>query len=244
MRKTMNRIILGLSVLFYAPVGFSYLSTEATQIFNNFELAQGVIAQIETFQAIERDLRWTIQNTRQYATEFKRAPLLTFSRLFATVKRDGGIAASLKGRIERIDRRYPGYLNYLLLSAPEQASVVYGDWSQAINEELETSMESIGINMKEVETEAQMLKELEKDSLDAEGRLEALQIGHQIALTGLQQNVRLQKLIQEQIKLTQVFLKDLDSQRTHRQVDNQRISSGLGKDPYGSDKFCAASKDC
>lgn len=244
MSKTMSRIILCLSIIFYTPSALPIPATEGTQILNNFQLLQGTLEAIRTYQAIERDLKWAIINTKQYVTEFKRAPLLTFSRLFRVVQDEGGIAESLKYRAERLEQRYPGFLKYLLNNSPEQVAVVSGEFSRAVKEEVDSSMESIGINMEEVRTEAQLLEVLENDSLTAEGRLEALQVGHQIALTGLQQNVRLQKLIQEQIKLTQVFLKDRDNQRVHAEVENRKIAEGLGTDPYGSDVFCRSGDDC
>jgi P-type conjugative transfer protein TrbJ len=177
--------------------------TEWTQLANNLQLADQLARQVELVQQSIKQYENLLLNTngldqfqfgnalaelKQVSSVLTQAKALSFTSAgfeakFAQKYKDYGAYRSDQMDVEALDRKYR-------------------QWSEDTNSSVVTTLKAAGLHSSQIEGgEDALFKQLEGMATSAEGRMQALQVANQIALTAARQTQKLR-----QIMLTQIWL--------------------------------------
>lgn len=119
---------------------------------------------------------------------------------------------SLMWRAQNLDQQfnymYPGYQSYVYTvgQGGPTFSQKYRDWSERNNEGIVSSARVSGMTVQSGEDTAALLQRMALQSSTAEGQVQAVQAGNQIATMQVQELLKLQAMIDAQIKMQANYL--------------------------------------
>ena len=177
--------------------------TEWTQLANNLQLADQLARQVELVQQ-------SIKQNENLLLNTKGLDQFQFGNALAELKQVSGVLAQAKalsftsaGFEAKFADKYKDYSAYLRDQMDVEAlGSKYQQWSEDTNSSVLTTLKAAGLHSSQIEgSEDALFKQLESMATSAEGRMQALQVGNQIALTAARQTQKLR-----QIMLTQIWL--------------------------------------
>ena len=180
--------------------------TNCSTIFNQIlEYAQAVETQINTAEQLATQIQ-------QYEDMLKQGLPLgdsRFGRITADIMRLQSVyqqGLALAGRLANFDDQFRDqfgdYNDYLeeVGESPEYMEENYEQWSEQGLDQMRVSMKAAGMNVSAIAKEDQMLAQLVQRSASAEGRLQAIQAGNEIAAQQVQQLQMLREMSYAQIQ--------------------------------------------
>ena len=148
-------------------------------------------------------------------------------QLSALVRRSRALAYSAQNLEEEYSRRYGVRSDYAGRDMGSAAMAVkYQQWSEETRDNALTTLRVAGMQAEEFDTEEQTLQQLQSASQSSEGRMQALQVGHEI---GIQEVRQLQKLRQ--------------LMRPPRQMEADRMAAEQDEPATGQQKIEDANRD-
>ena len=182
-------------------------------------MAEGVKRAAEAAQALQvkiQQYQTMIMNTISLRDPIL-APIGDTIRALSQVYWQG---QSLMYQAQNMDQRfsfmYPGYQSYLYSvgQGGETFTEKYRVWSERNDEGIKTSMKVSGMTVESGQSTADLLRRMAEQSATAGGQKQAVQAGNQIAALQVQELLKLQAMIDAQIKMQGNFLA----------IENERIS--------------------
>ncbi|WP_017161766.1 P-type conjugative transfer protein TrbJ, partial [Xanthomonas phaseoli] len=164
-------------------------ATEWTQIMNNVELVMQYAKQVEQYQTQLQDLanqiqqyQNLVQNTKNLTNFQWGSAFQDLQKLNRMVYQGQNLAYNVANLDEMFKSKYPGYSSYASQNGGiTNASAKLRQWSDDTNESIRETLAVAGLQASQFEGEDQTLRTLQQMSQSAGGRMEALQVGNQIA---------------------------------------------------------------
>jgi len=137
------------------------------------------------------------------------------------------IGRNLNDMEQQFRQQFPGYDAYLK-NDPMKASVpdLYKKWSQEGMDNARTAMEAAGANTSTFKNEDAALSNLVNQSQTAEGRMQAIQAGNQIAAQNVQQIQKLRDLVATQITMQSNYVAQQQERQSEDDAWLQKFNSG------------------
>jgi P-type conjugative transfer protein TrbJ len=181
--------------------------TEFTQFANNLQLVDQLARQIELVQEAIKRHETMLRNTGGLGDQNfgdALADIRQVTALLAEAKSLSIASADLDGRFAEKFKDYAGYIQDRF-DAGDLAGK-YQQWSEDTNSSVLTTLKAARAQSEQIEgDEAALLSELEDLATTAEGRMQALQVGNQIALAAARQTQKLRQLTLVNLQLMANF---------------------------------------
>ena len=232
MKKFLFILSLIPSSLFAGSVAGTGGSTEVTQIANNIELAKQYSELSHQTDQLEGQLRrqremvsdmnlqgkslknWDWGNTKNDLSDLSKA-----------VMKGQSLAYSLD-TIDLLYRKtYPGYETFIKERglSEEMKEGRYAAWSKANIDTIRSSMNAAQISDSQFRTEEKTMTTLERLSQTAEGRMQALQVGHQIASQQVRQVQKLRALMLTQMQMQASFMAHEQNEKDAQTAESKKF---------------------
>lgn len=174
-----------------------------------FSQATQVAKEIETAINTAEQLQMQIQQYQNMVTQGLSLPSSMFNRLTADLQRLQALyqqSQALAGNLSNFDSRFReqfgDYNRYLQQSGSSPTAMAdnYKRWQEQGSDAMRVAMLSAGMNVSAIADEDAMLAQLVSRSQNAQGRMQAIQAGNEIAAQQVQQMQRLRELLNSQIQ--------------------------------------------
>lgn len=186
--------------------GLGGAATEATQLANNTELIMSYAEQAKHTVTLINQYNTMLQNLQRMTPGPLTGPALkklwndqnmdeTFRDLYRLTNNGQRVAYTLQTMDEAFRRLHPGYGNYAKHDFPG----AYRTWSENNRNSTMAALRASTIQADDIQSERDLIEELNGKSESSAGQLQALQAGNQIGLSLVTQ---LQKL--RQLQLSQI----------------------------------------
>jgi len=176
--------------------------TEITQLANNIQLVDQLARQVQLVQqAVQQTQNMTLNTTGFDKQSWGNtlAQLRQLSTLLGQAKSLSFTSANLDGQFAE---KYGDYKAYL---AKQLGQDTLGDklqqWSEDTNSSVLSTLKAAGLADQQQGEDDGFLRQLESLATTAEGRMQAIQVGNQIAMAGVRQTQKLQQLMLMQVQL-------------------------------------------
>jgi P-type conjugative transfer protein TrbJ len=235
MRGRRGKILFCLCVSFclaantaLAGGGLTGGATEMTQLMNNSELVAQVAKLAEQIQNQITMIQDLIYNTLTIPDQLFRDVKGIYTKVKGIIDKTEGIAYNLANLDEELKRRFKSYADLSNISQISDFSSEYRNIVGARMETVRSTMEAIGVSMKELmNDDASALNELQKKAGTAKGRNELIQATNQL-LGFLAEDAM--KLRQLQMMQSQMAGTVYEAERAQQELSDRRIEAFFKKD--------------
>lgn len=223
--KTCSNVFIALLLAFSikghaGSVGGFGGSTEFTQILNNVELgiSNGSLMQqynemlnqtAEQIRMVQHQLntyRNLVTNTTGIDHHIWGDAIGELNKLGELVNKGRGISYSM-GAIDEVFRGQYGDYSYSADDLSAQSySERYREWNQINADTIRNTLEAANLQSEQFQTEDQVMQQLQQMSQTSTGRMQALQVGNQIAGQQVRQMQKLRQLSLLQIQQQSAYL--------------------------------------
>lgn len=193
-------------------------STEFTQILNNFELIGQVInSTVQIQNEIAMIQQMAVQAKRLTSGQWGTVvnDLLRLKNNFTQGQQISYVAGNQDALFKQM---YPSY------SPTQNYSQLQSQWSQAQRDSVQNSMSAAGMTVNSVQSDADLLTQLQQTSQNADGQMAAIQAGNQMSGMVAQQLLQLRSLTATQMQ-TQASFQAAQA----AQLSRQSASDGADK---------------
>ncbi|AKH22412.1 hypothetical protein AAY24_18255 (plasmid) [Sedimenticola thiotaurini] len=225
-------------------------ATEITQLANNVELgaifgeeAQQVAQQAQQLaheiQMIQNQLNMyqnLLDNTSNLGSFIWGNVFSDLQALASAVQQGNAIAYSASNMNALWQQRYQGYSNYLAKTyGPGNFQSDYRHWYSTQRDGLHGALRSANLQSQQFATEEATLNTLENMSQTASGRMQAIQVGNQIAMQQVRQSQKLRELVMAQIQAQTNYLASEAEKDAANQARNEKFFSGASGVTVGNE---------
>jgi P-type conjugative transfer protein TrbJ len=211
-----------------APAFVVYCTNCSTVFAQELQYAKEVETAVNTAQQLETE----IQQYENMLLQGLSLPESLFSPLISSIQKIQRLynqSKALAGNLASFDSQFRaqfqgGYDTYLakIGQNPDYVQSFYKQWAQQGLDSSRTAMEVAGANVNAIPGEDQTLTTLVNQSQSAQGRLQAIQAGNQIAAQEVQQMQKLREMMNAQIQNESLYY----AQKIQRQaVDDAAAAS-------------------
>jgi P-type conjugative transfer protein TrbJ len=174
-----------------------------------FSQATQVAKEIETAINTAEQLRIQIQQYENMVTQGLALPSSMFNRITGDIQRVQHLyqqSKALSGNLSNFDQRFRDqfgdYNRYLsqVGQSPTYMQDNYKRWNEQGSDAMRVAMQSAGMNVSAIASEDAMLSQLVARSQNAQGRMQAIQAGNEIAAQQVQQMQKLRQMLNDQIQ--------------------------------------------
>jgi len=174
-----------------------------------FSQATQVAKEIETAVNTAQQLQTEISQYQNMLQQGLSLPNSVFSRLTndiqqvqALYQRSTALAGNMANFDQQFRQQFKGYDTFLNNNNtdPSYLTNYYKDWSQQGLDSMRTAMEVSGQNVNQISQEDATLSQIMNRSASAQGRLQAIQAGNEIAAQQVQQMQKLRQMMDAQIQ--------------------------------------------
>lgn len=246
MKKILTLILLISAPLYGGSVAGTGGATEITQIANNLELVKQYTELSHQTEQLSDQLRRQREMVNDMAIQGKSLKNWDWGQtesdlkaLSKAVMQGQSLAYSLNN-IDAVYRKtYPGYEAFVKERgvSSEMKNTRYWEWSNANIDTIRSSMHAAQIQDSQFATEEKTMETLERLSRSSEGRMQALQVGHQIASQQIRQVQKLRALMMTQMQMQASYMaheqneKDAQTAETKKFFErNQATKVGNGEE--------------
>ena len=186
-----------------AAIYCSNCGTEWTQIANNFELVAQLEQQIAMVQQQINQYRLLLTNTNPLNSQVWSNAIGEIRQLTAILGRAKSLSFATGNLAGQFAKKYGDYNAYVAQKIDDPAlNAKYQQWSEDMSSAVLTSLEAAGLQQEQIEgAEDAYLRRLESEATTAEGQMQAIQVGNQIAIALARQMQKLRTLIATTMQL-------------------------------------------
>lgn len=229
--KKIRLLIFSMSLL-VTPISFAY-----DTVYDPWNVAQTTETAVNTAESLVRQaeqIRMEIQNLQNFNSgvgQWGNAQVL-LQRLSNTISQGKALSYSMQNLDQTFQQKFPGY------KAQQNYQTAYQDWTQSTLDTLRTVLNSVGMQANNFENEQVMLNHLASLSQNAQGRMQAIQVGNMIATQQISQMQQLRQLVASQTNAQNTYAAyEINKTATQQAAVDQFIAAGDVKPPqYGSGK--------
>lgn len=186
-------------------------STEFTQLANNIELAQSYSQLVQSYSTQLKQYQNMLTNTLNIPNQVWGSIQSDLQGLANIVQQGQALAYSSTNIGSQFQSTFKGFQ----FPAGFNYKTEYKKWSGTTMDSLKGALEAAGLQSQQFATEEGVLTQLRGMSLNAEGQMQAIQAGSQIA----------EQQVQQLQKLRQLMLLQLQSQNTYLAAQENREST-------------------
>jgi len=174
-----------------------------------FSQATQVAKEIETAINTAEQLRTQIQQYENMVTQGLALPSSMFNRITGDIQRiqqlyqqSKALAGNMTNFDQRFRQQFGDYDRYLsqVGQSPTYMQDNYKRWNEQGSDAMRVAMQSAGMNVSGIASEDAMLSQLVARSQNAQGRMQAIQAGNEIAAQQVQQMQKLRQLLNDQVQ--------------------------------------------
>ena len=163
-------------------------ATEPTQILNNIELVQQVLQSAQQLATEIQSYNNLVQNTVNIPNQIWSPTQNNLNSLANVVNQGQALAYTLSNAGSQFQIKFPGY------KPTSNFPVDYKNWSTTFRDTLKGTLEAGNLQSQQFSTEEQVMSQLRNMSSTAQGRMQAIQVGNQIAGETVSQLQKLRQL--------------------------------------------------
>ncbi|AOJ92614.1 TPA: P-type conjugative transfer protein TrbJ [Pseudomonas aeruginosa] len=212
--------MMGGTAALYAPPAHAIYCSNCSTVWNQMmEYAKAVETSVNT----ARQLQTQIQQYNDMIKQGLSLPSSMFQsftndlrRLQSIYNDSRALAHSMSNLDSQFRDQFEGYDNYLksIGQGTNNMPDRYKYWAQSSFDNARTAMESVGLNTSMFDSEDAVLASLVSRSQTAQGRMQAIQAGNEIAAQQVQQLQKLREMIATNVTLQSNYI----AQQTERQA--------------------------
>lgn len=212
-------------------------ATEPTQLMNNFELvgigaqevqqvanqvtqianqAQQIANQIQQIQNM-------VQNTMNIPNQIWGQIVPQLTQLANVVQQGQAIAYNMANLNQAFQLRYPNYQAFLNQNNAPQFFQQYQSWYTTQRDSINGALRAANLQAQQFAQENQVMAQLQAMSQNANGRMQALQVGAQIANQQVQQTQKLRQLVMAQMQMQANYMAAEASKDAAKQAHAERF---------------------
>lgn len=200
-------------------------STEFTQILNNFQLGGIQIKEMIQVHNQLRQLNDMIKNGVPITDQMWNGAHSDLVRLAQLVQQGQALAYSAANIDQEFQKKFEEYGQYL----SDELGVTsfkdkYNEWSRTNLGSIQSALQTTQVQSRELQTEQQTLSLLERKSSSASGRMQAIQVGNQIAAQQVRQQQKLRTLMMTQMQMQGAYMATQTEERTLLKAQNARLN--------------------
>lgn len=191
------------------PVPASAFTVVCTNCSTTFQQAIQMAKEIETAINTAQQLKTQIDQYNDMLRHGRALPSTLVRRMTNDLQRLQSLyrqSKALSGGMADFDsefrRQYKDYDSYLTQNGKNATYMQdnYARWSEEGFESVRVAMHAAGMNVSSLDDEDELLAQMVERSKSAEGRLQAIQAGNEIAAQQVQQMMKLRQLMNTQIQ--------------------------------------------
>jgi P-type conjugative transfer protein TrbJ len=207
----------------------SNCGTEWTQLANNLQLVKQLEQQVLQVQNTIKQYENMLLNSLPLKKQVWSKAISEIKRLNALFKRAKSLSYASQNLDALFAKKYADYKSYLKHALGDaELSAKYQQWSEDTNDSVLSTLKAAKLQADQMEGEEDAyLRQLEEKATNAEGRMQALQVGNQAALTLARQIQKLRQLILLQLQLQAKYIQ----MRMDREVAQQAAWKKFTKKP-------------
>lgn len=208
MRQFLNtsaRYILIFCLAFHPPVHAAWWATEGTQIINHFQLAASYVQQAQ--QTVTQIQQYTtmLQNLQRFGPQAllnTAAKKLwndqnmdsSFKSLFSLVQGGTKLAYSMSSLSNQLKTLQPPHFEGGMNLQFDYAGA-YKNWATSSRDSVDGALKVIGAQAENLNSEQEMMEQLQEQAQTAEGQMQALKAGADIGIAQVNQLQMLRQLM-------------------------------------------------
>lgn len=207
-------LTFGVASFVAAPPPAHAITVICTNCSTVFQQAMQYAKEVETAINTAQQLETQIQQYQNMVTQGLSLPSSMFSRITGDFQRlqslyDQGKA--LAGNMSNFDQRfrdtYGNYNSFLSRAgqSPTYMADNYKRWQEQGSDSMRVAMQASGQNVSAIADEDAMLSQLVARSQTAQGRMQAIQAGNEIAAQQVQQLQKLREMLNAQVQSQSTF---------------------------------------
>jgi type IV secretion system protein TrbJ len=214
MNETMNRWrkafrMLGFGLLVAALVarsnpvqgsGMVVGATEITQLLNNVELMHQTLQQAEELSNQLQMLNNMAQNLKNIPDQIWTPAFRDLQSLMNVVKQGEALAFSASNISEDFQHKFKGFV------PATNFQTDYKTWSNTVRDSIRASLSAANLQSQQFATEEAALSTLRSMSQSSEGRMQAIQVGNQVAVEQVAQLQKLRALVMAQMQAQNAYM--------------------------------------
>ena len=214
-------------------------ASEITQLANNIQLVDQLARQVQLVQQALQQTENMVTNTLPLDGQQWGDTLASIRKLNELL----GQAKSLSfagGNLEaEFSKKYQDYNAYRQQQPGEDAlSGKLQQWSEDTNASVLTTLKAAGLSSEELGGEEDnYLRQLEDRATSAEGRMQAIQVGNQIAMAGVRQTQKLRHMMLVQMQLLANFVAQRSDKETAEAAYWRQFSKPLNLPPNNGQRY-------
>ncbi len=228
---TASALLLASSFTQFTPAYALYCSNCATV----WQQGQQYAKELETALNTAEQLQTQMQQYQDMVKQGLALPDSMFKSVTSDLQKVSNIYSetqSIGRNVSNMDQQFhqqfPGYDSYLKDLDNNQTNVpdLYKKWSQEGMDNARTAMEAAGANTSTFQNEDSTLSSLINQSQTAEGRMQAIQAGNQIAAQNVQQIQKLRDLVATQITMQSNYMAQQQERQSQDDAVVKKFQSG------------------
>lgn len=207
-------------------------STEITQMLNNGQLVEQTAKMADQTIKLRDQLRRQTDMLNDMKTQGKTLTGYEWGttqsdlQLLAQIVREGEAIAYSSANVDALYReKYKGYSTYAREKngTSQTYSDQYSDWSRSNMDSIVGAMKAAGLQQDQFATEEQTMQKLKQMGQTAQGRMEALQVGNQIAAQQVGQMQKLRGLLMSQMQMQASYMAFQSNQKDAETAKNRKF---------------------
>jgi type IV secretion system protein TrbJ len=183
-------------------------STELTQLANNLQLVDQLARQVELVREAVQQTANLALNTQSLDNQAWGGTLAEIRRLNSLIAQAKSLSFAAGDLDARFSEKYKDYNSYVRDQVGEGALAgKFQQWSEDTNSSVLISLKAAGLSNAQIEGEEdEYLRSLERLAETVEGRMQAIQVGNQIAMAAARQTQKLRQTLLLQVQLLANFV--------------------------------------
>ncbi|SMD12943.1 P-type conjugative transfer protein TrbJ [Rhizobium sp. RU36D] len=227
-------------------------ATEWTQLANNAQLidllkSSGIqvdnqITQIgQLAEQIQNQLKIyenMLQNTAQLPDHIWGQVEGDLNRLRSIVEQGQGISFSMANADDVMKQRFKSYADLkTYLPNAESFSSSYQSWSDTNRDTIAGTLKAASLTAAQFDSEEDTMSSLRGMSESADGKMKALQVGHQIAAQQVAQMQKLRGLVSQQMTMMGIWLQSEQTDKDLAQARREQFFKSTAPSTSGGEKM-------
>ncbi|WP_168409157.1 P-type conjugative transfer protein TrbJ [Erwinia amylovora] len=194
--------------------------TEWTQLLNNVQLVQETETSLNQLQTQLNSYQNLVNNTKNIPEQVWGNAFSDISKVSSLIQQSKALAAQATNLDSEFSSRYGSYENYLngSLSGDTWTSK-YSQWSNETNDNLKYALKGAGLQLDQMDDEDSTIKSLQAMSESSTGRMQAIQVGNQMAAQGIRQTQKLRQMMGMQIQMQADYMATQADQSAAQRAD-------------------------
>lgn len=198
-----------------ASAGGMFLgATEITQLANHLELANQLIQQVQMVRTQIQQYQDMLLHGLTIQNQTFGPIMADLQQLGQTIQGGQALAYSMANLDAQFQQRFPGYQQPGGVPYSQQ----YQQWSRTVLDTTLGTLRAIGLHGQQLQNEQAVVNSLRAMSQNAQGRMEAIEVGNQIS----------EQQVEQLQKLRELMLVDLESKATFQAYELQQHANGQG----------------